>query len=555
MSQISSNVDKMEAAAAFHGTGGLQSFIRRTPLHLVIAIILFGIAMGFNLYRLGAPSIWFDEAFSVELARQPLPLLWHIIFGPEPNMELYYLFLHFWLGATSLIGLHATEFVVRLPSALFAALSAGMVFLIGKRFIGTPAGLVAATLYLLNDLELIYAQQARGYALQLLLLCIAWYALLAALTSQSRQGRWWLCYVVATVLAVYTHLFSLLILLAQILTAGAFLLLLGTRREKMQRLLGLVGSLFVTGVLIAPMLLLSRQGSKTGWLPIPHLNDIYHLFLTISGNSKTYLLLIFVFCTFALVMAALCYLPQGRGLLQHLSLLSVKSDTQPSALQRLFPLAVALVCWLVVPIGVSYVVSHGATRIFSSRYLVTIVPPLFLLVGLGVTMVRWRIVQAMLGVGFILLAVRYVPLYYASAQVEDWNVTSHWLEQHYQANDGLVCYDNAQGCQISVEYYLHAYPIAAHFTTDSPGAYSWANYGPADPVIGYEAAVQPRQLATYGAKHPRLFFIVGRVPDDAAARRAQAAQQWLDAHYHYMKQIVTRTVTIRLYETKALSFT
>jgi hypothetical protein len=28
-----------------------------------------------------------------------------------------------------------------------------------------------------------------------------------------------------------------------------------------------------------------------------------------------------------------------------------------------------------------------------------------------------------------------------------------------------------------------------------------------------------------------------------------AAQQWLDSHYHLVDQIVTRTVTIRLYAT------
>src|SRR3984893_14240507 len=62
----------------------------------LLCLLVFGVALVFDLYRLGAPSIWFDEAFSVELARQPLPLLWHIIFGLEPNMELYYLLLHGW---------------------------------------------------------------------------------------------------------------------------------------------------------------------------------------------------------------------------------------------------------------------------------------------------------------------------------------------------------------------------------------------------------------------------------------------------------------------------
>src|SRR2546421_11463761 len=122
--------------------------------------LIGGIALGFNLFHLGTPSIWFDEAFSVELARQPLPLLWHIIFDLEPNMELYYLFLHTWLGITSVLGFAATEFIVRLPSAIFATLSTEVVFLLGQRFLSLPIGLLAASLYLLNDLQLVYAQQA-----------------------------------------------------------------------------------------------------------------------------------------------------------------------------------------------------------------------------------------------------------------------------------------------------------------------------------------------------------------------------------------------------------
>src|SRR5690242_2717252 len=117
-----------------------QRIAQRVPLCLLLCMI----ALGFNLYRLGTPSMWYDEAFSVELARQPLPLLWHIIFGPEPNMELYYLFLHYWINLTSLIGLHATEFVVRFPSAIFAALSTLVVFAIGRRFLSTLTGILGA---------------------------------------------------------------------------------------------------------------------------------------------------------------------------------------------------------------------------------------------------------------------------------------------------------------------------------------------------------------------------------------------------------------------------
>ena len=220
MTQASSTLQSAEAEEVSSGKGVQRTRARpamERPLFTWgLPSLLLVIALGFNLYRLGVPSIWFDEAFSVELARQPFPLLWHIIFGLEPNMELYYLFLHFWLAFTALFGLHDTEFVVRLPSAIFAALSTVVLFLLGRRFLGVTAGLIGASLYLLNDLQLLYAQQTRSYSLQLLLICIVWYALLAAMTTETRQRRWWICFAVATTLAVYAHLFSLLILLSQL---------------------------------------------------------------------------------------------------------------------------------------------------------------------------------------------------------------------------------------------------------------------------------------------------------------------------------------------------
>src|SRR5215471_10883742 len=89
--EVTPNEDAQQKSTFIHR---LQRLVSSTWL---LCILVGVIALCFNIYRLGTSSIWFDEAFSVELARQPLPLLWHIIWGPEPNMELYYLFLHFWL--------------------------------------------------------------------------------------------------------------------------------------------------------------------------------------------------------------------------------------------------------------------------------------------------------------------------------------------------------------------------------------------------------------------------------------------------------------------------
>ena len=475
--------------------------------NVALCIVIFGLALGFNLYRLGAPSIWFDEAFSVELARQPLPLIWHIIWGPEPNMELYYLLLHFWLGFTGFLGLLPTEFVVRFPSTIFAALSSVMVFLLGKRFIGTIAGIVGAVLYLLNDLQLVYAQQTRAYSLQLLLICVAWYALFVVLFQQTQQKRWWACFVAATTLALYSHLFSILILLSQLAAFGGLLFLPGPCRSRArQQIRPLLLSLLCTVILIIPMLLESLHGAKTGWLPVPNLRTAYEFFLTIYGASKFYLLVIAICCASGLFLAILPYLPRSERLQEFFALNEHAGTGKQTSYKQYLPLAFALVCWVVIPVVVSYVVSQGSTRLFSSRYLVVIVPPLCLLAGMGIAALRWRSIQLLVSLVVILVAVYYVPVYYRSAQVEDWNRAVPWLEQHYSTDDGLVCYDSdvEQGCQIAVEYYLQAYPSPAHFTSDSPGAFSWQNFGPADPHSSPEAATDPQALAAYGAKHPRI---------------------------------------------------
>jgi mannosyltransferase len=419
--------------------------------------------------------------------------------------------------------------------------------LLGKRLLGVWAGLVAAMLYLLNDLQLVYAQQARSYSLQLLLICIAWYALLAALTADFQQRRWWFCFVVATVLAIYAHLFSLIILLSQACACAGMLLLpqpwRGKSRRQLPALLISLGAIFLS---ITPELA-HLNLVRTSWLPRPYLIDILRLLLAISGSNRLYLFALAACCGAGLLAALLISLPKGvaepADKARYFTRVGAGGDQHLCFL----PAGLAFLCWMLVPLVVSYMSSQGPVHLFSSRYLVTIVPSLCLLAGMGVATLRWQSVQVVITLLLLALALYAVPFYYRSAQVEDWGSTSLWLEQHYQVGDGLVCYDNAleQGCQISIEYYLHAYPGAAHFDPDSPGAFSWHTFSSVNP----DAAVDPQVLAVYASRHARLFFIVGRLPDDAAASRALAAQEWLDSHYHFIAQIATRTVRIRLYAT------
>jgi uncharacterized membrane protein len=135
----------------------------RQDVALLVGVQALALALSF--FRLGDPSLWMDEAHSVELARRPLSTL-RLTYsvGGETNMVLYHLLLHGWLSFLALLGIPSLEFAVRLPSAVFAGASAGIVFLLGRQFSSRLTTTLAALLFMANAYVLTAAQQTRAYS-------------------------------------------------------------------------------------------------------------------------------------------------------------------------------------------------------------------------------------------------------------------------------------------------------------------------------------------------------------------------------------------------------
>ena len=523
---------------------------------VLICFALFAVAMSLNLYRLDAPSLWFDEVLSVTRARQPLPVLLHIISATQPNMALYYVVLHFWLRLIDFFGIHATEAIVRFPSALSAASGSLLLYLLARRLFPQFIALSTMLLYVLNPLQLTYAQETRSYSLQLLFVILSWYALCVLFSEDlplRRTCAWWICFVLSAVLAIYSQLFSELILAAQVVT---FVLLCivhtNWREHARQQFRPFVVSCVWIGILIAPLLYASRVGSKTGWLPIPRPNDICHLFLTLTAQNRLLLALFALTILAGLCVILLSTLPQGQNILRRLALFS-RAEFDEKQWQQHYacwlPLAILLLCWLLFPIASSYLVSQRAIHLFSPRYLVVVVPAFVLLIALGLAVLRWKSARTVAGLCLVLLCLSCVPGYYASAQVEDWRTGTQWLQRHYQPGDGLICFDNAQGCAVDIEYYLQAYPRGpARFDADSPGYFPWIDYDLTNRLGDSAQALNIVAIQTYAAEHLRLFFGIGRASLDDP--RVYSTLRWLDAHYRLLAQESTGTLTIYLYATE-----
>jgi hypothetical protein len=505
-----------------------------------LVLLISAVALGLYLYRAGDVSLWYDEAFSLGLVHQGWGVLWTYLWGPESNMTLYYLLLRGWLRLAAWIGLAPVEWVARLPSIIFGALSVVVVFLLARRWSGRLVAVVAAGVYATNWLQLSLAPQARSYSLEILLVCISWYAFLASIDSAPgrKRGRWAAAYAGAAALAVYAHLFSIFVLVAQMVAFATLCALPGllsgpVRRHRKVFFAGVAAA----GVVILPLAVdvWLHGGAQLG-IPPAHPGDLHRFFTYMSGKNRLYAALVLALALLAALAAALPYRPGRRA-----------ASPRPSLAPQPPTLVVPMLAWLIVPLALSFAVTQPYLNlhVFFNRYLVVVVPPLCLLAALGVAALRSRAAQVVVVLALMGAAWPQIPQYYADAQAQDFRTPARWLQQDFKDGDGLVCFPDNAACAIPMEYYLRAYPGPAHFTPGFPGSWSWERH--------LSSGVDQNIVAEYAARHSRFFFTYAplEVTDPATALRARALRNWLDERYPLLAQSQavarTSTIAVRLY--------
>lgn len=143
---------------------------------LVIFITLVGGIM--RALMLARNGMWLDETFSVWLASHTVPEMLDWIVRIDQHPPLYYLLLHYWMAHYG-----DTPYYVRMLSVLFGTGTIPVIYLIGRRMIGTVAGLAAAVFMAFSLFNIYYAQEARMYTLLTFNAAVAMYALVRLLTD------------------------------------------------------------------------------------------------------------------------------------------------------------------------------------------------------------------------------------------------------------------------------------------------------------------------------------------------------------------------------------
>jgi mannosyltransferase len=214
------------------------------------------------------------------------------------------------------------------------------------------------------------------------------------------------------------------------------------------------------------------------WVPPAHLSDVRNFFYMLAGNSRFYERAVVVIVGLGVAVVIV------RQLRENLA-----------------PVA-AIACWFAGPLLLSFALTQPSLNLhlFFPRYLVVIVPPMALLVGVGVTALRWRAVQLGLAAVVAVVAIPVLASYYQFAQVQDFRRLTQWVQARYQVGDGVVCAPEVE-CGVPTSYYFAAYPGPAHFDADSPGRFLWERTA--------SIPLSDQNLSAYAAQHRRLFLLYG----------------------------------------------
>ena len=342
---------------------------------------LSAVALAIRLWCLACKAFWFDECFSVEISRISWSNFLHLLWWREANMSLYYLVLRLWLH------LGDGPFFIRSLSALIGAATVPAVYWLAQILYDRRVALIAAALFAFNAYDVRYSQEARSYALFVLLAATSAGFLVSWLREPTTRSR--RAYIVFSILAVYAHFYALLLIAVQWMAVRF-------KADVDDHISTGFRSAWITiGIAVSPLLIFV---AKTGagpikWIQRPGFRDLLQFFEHFSGsNHWESLAAVTVSCGLAVA-------PFTKRLFQR------KQGWEIWRCQF-------LLMWLFLPIVLTVVLSF-ARPVFLPRYMIFCLPPLVILASAGISRLRraWAVSTAVIAV--LILASQGILFVYA----------------------------------------------------------------------------------------------------------------------------------------------
>ncbi len=330
-----------------------KAWQKYTFIHL-IPILLLGAVL--RIYNLGAVSLWFDEALDMVNLNDAISGK-VVTYKNACFSALPVFFNYFWRK------LGSSEFLLRLPAAIFGVFSIAVVYFLGKMFFNKKTGLFGALLFAISPLHIYYSQELRMYSGLVLLILLSLYFLKSFLEDGKFASL--LGYSIFIALSIYTHYIALLTLLG-----GNIFFLLSFKKYKYLGLKWIKGQVIVI-LLMSPILLLMFSNlshiSKSPmwwWVPAVSWKTIFITLMSFNigyNASLTINLLACILCFPVFVWGGYCSVSKGKG--EDLLL---------------------LLCYFFIPISIIFLISIFKPY-YVDRYFIPGLPVYLLIIAKGLS--------------------------------------------------------------------------------------------------------------------------------------------------------------------------
>jgi len=176
---------------------GISKFKGEQAMKRYTLPIIAGLAVALRLWNISAASLWYDETFSLILARLPFR---QMIQATAADVHPPLSYIPFW--ALVHLAPSAPPWTLRIISMIFSLIALWLFWLVMQELhIDHRVKLAALFIAAVNPWNVYYAQEIRMYALLQMLFLLALLGIL--------QRRWWL-FVLAAVGMCYTHNYGVL---------------------------------------------------------------------------------------------------------------------------------------------------------------------------------------------------------------------------------------------------------------------------------------------------------------------------------------------------------
>jgi cellulose synthase (UDP-forming) len=462
--------------------------VRRTRINVRVAArqvaVITAVGFALRLALLGTQSLRIDEWTSLWISQLSIPSIWHLLSlgsTSEVHPPLMHMILHYW---TAVAG--TSEWALRFPSAVFGTAAIPLLFLVGRRLVGVRAAVLAAAIGAVAPLWVWHSDEARMYSMLLFFGLLSTHSLFEAADKGGRKR--WVLYSVATGIGFYTQYMSLLLLPVHL----AYLLVNRVPRRKLLAWIGGVGGALAVYLPWIAMLAVNFQpggfDSITNFFRAP---PIAYTAFGIVWGLPAFLAVFLVGYQSGPVLATVGLVVSGWPLLAFLG-----STARPKWLRTRE--AAFLLMWVLFMVVFLLTVGLWKPGIWLQRYLFMLTPPLFLLVGRGVS----RLVRRQWAGVCLVLAT-----FLAMTLVNNFD-TSNPARDDFRSAASFIEQDSRPGEVVFVYPGFDAGPFEYYFDPDSAVVDLDAFSGPkALPA----RAVFRQILDTPAVRQGRPFWIVLRI--------------------------------------------